>query len=69
MKQQERLVLQQKKPFITLEQVSSVEELASEIERIKLPNRLASVLHNRFLQHYITLQPNSRNKYSWTNLF
>jgi hypothetical protein len=44
----------------TLEQISSIEEFINCIDSIELPNQLSSIFNNRYLQHFINLQPNCK---------
>ena len=40
---------------VALEELSSFEEFAAQLENLELPNQLAAVLSNRFLQHTLAL--------------
>ncbi|CAG8623440.1 19181_t:CDS:2, partial [Gigaspora rosea] len=42
---------------ITLEEISDIRQLASNIDKVELPNQLASVLDHRMLQHVIVSYP------------
>ncbi|CAG8761414.1 5653_t:CDS:10, partial [Racocetra persica] len=42
---------------VTLDEMSDIRQLASNIDKIELPNQLASILDNRMLQHVIVLNP------------
>ncbi|GBB86979.1 hypothetical protein RclHR1_13430003 [Rhizophagus clarus] len=42
---------------ITLEEITNIELLASNIDKIDLPSQLASVLENRMLQHIVVCNP------------
>ncbi|RUS18846.1 hypothetical protein BC937DRAFT_88271 [Endogone sp. FLAS-F59071] len=42
---------------VTIEELSSLKDLAHYIDRLELPNQLASVLENRLLQHFVVCNP------------
>lgn len=44
---------------VSLEQITSIHEFAKNVDRIVPPNQLAAIFKNRFLQHFISLDPNS----------
>jgi hypothetical protein len=48
--------------LVTFDQLNSIDDLIKHIYTLQLPNQLASVICNRYLQHYISLNPNSINK-------
>jgi len=44
---------------IGLNEILSIDQFASHLDSLELPSQLAAVLHSKWLQHYIALDPQS----------